>query len=153
MIDDLKNKWSFMKVEEIKDGKFLVSDDETFFVFNPNDHKSFFTEELIDKRNKENMLNYELKRRYENLDFVGMDVCVRSSGVFTGYTMSPDNENISSDLTRLNEECKLIAEAPDKYTFCGYCQSVVPKDFVAEKLEKSCICKFCEETGEKRWKH
>lgn len=151
MIESLKNKWPFMKVEEVKDGKFLISDEETLFVYNPNEHKSVLTEELISKRDRENMLNYELMRRYNNLTFKGMDVYVKDNGVFTGFVMSPDDEKLTLHLTRLNEECNLIKEAPEKYTFCCYCQSVIPKDYVYSKVDKGLVCKHCQEGFE--WKH
>lgn len=150
MVDDLRNKWPFMKVEEIRDGKFLISDAETLFVFNPNDHKSFFTEELIEKRNRENMLNFELMRRYENLSFRGMEVFVKNTDIFTGYIMNHENEDISRELSLLNDEVRLIEEEPTKYTMCSYCQTVIPKDFVYDKIDKGCVCRYCFEVKGER---
>lgn len=146
-MEDLKYRWFLFNIKDNGNFIYTIEADDCVFCYNPRLSSSVEMEKMIDNYHDQKMYEAELGKRYPNLKFNKIDVYVKNNNVFTGYTMDPDDKEMFNKLKTLNDECQLIVDQPEKYTLCASCKSVVPKDYVAQKMFGGVVCKYCEATN------
>ena len=146
----MTSRWPLFYIK-IENNRFVISGNGSIFNLIPDSKTFESTKKLIDKEHARYKTEILLNEKFKGLNFCGMSAYVKKNGVYTGYDINPDVDfSITMrELSIINQEVELIEQDPDKYTFCSYCRTVVPKDYVAGVLYAGVFCKHCEHTKPK----
>lgn len=152
MEDDIRNRYPLFDISNTKTGFIVkIGKLQTWNV-------SFDSEQLhetlkkLDQEHDMYKLKLWFEERFENLTFEGRQVFVKANKIPTSYLI--DEDDLTESLKRLkimDKEASLITENPDKYTFCSFCDSAIPLDYVGEKVCGGICCRYCQDKGDKKW--